>query len=101
MLAETGWHQSTYCGSAACMEIHFEASTAYCGSSACVETGFQKSYYSGDLNCVEVDTCDCTDGSGHGKVLVRDSKDVSGPYLSFTKTTWADFLTGVRAGDFG
>ncbi|MEV0896311.1 DUF397 domain-containing protein [Actinoplanes sp. NPDC049802] len=33
-------------------------------------------------------------------VLVRDSKDVSGPVLSFGATGWTGFLAGVRAGEF-
>jgi hypothetical protein len=33
-------------------------------------------------------------------VLVRDSTDPHGPALAFTCAEWADFLAGVRAGEF-
>ncbi|MEU4243203.1 DUF397 domain-containing protein [Actinoplanes sp. NPDC026619] len=33
-------------------------------------------------------------------VLVRDSKDVEGPVLSFAAAQWSGFIAGVRAGEF-
>ena len=33
-------------------------------------------------------------------VLVRDSKDVTGPVLSFDTGDWSGFIAGVRAGEF-
>ncbi|MFE0024485.1 DUF397 domain-containing protein [Amycolatopsis sp. NPDC059021] len=43
--------------------------------------------------CVEVDiTSDV--------VLVRDSKEVNSPVLSFTQEEWNDFLEGVQNGEF-
>jgi predicted secreted Zn-dependent protease len=33
-------------------------------------------------------------------VLVRDSKDATGPVLSFDTPEWAGFIAGVRAGEF-
>ncbi|MER6825115.1 DUF397 domain-containing protein [Streptosporangium sp. NPDC000563] len=56
---------------------------------------FRKSSYSnsGDA-CVEVAT------NLPGLVAVRDSKDPSGPALTFTPKAWRDFLAGVRDGDF-
>ncbi|WP_203816366.1 DUF397 domain-containing protein [Paractinoplanes ferrugineus] len=33
-------------------------------------------------------------------VLVRDSKDVEGPVLTFAATQWNGFIAGVRAGEF-
>lgn len=47
-------------------------------------------------NCVQVASCDCPDGD----VLVRDSKDPSGPVLRFTRAEWDAFTAGVKAGDF-
>ncbi|MGH3856972.1 MAG: DUF397 domain-containing protein [Pseudonocardiaceae bacterium] len=46
-------------------------------------------------DCVEV-----TDlpGGGHG---VRDSKNPTGPALTFTAAEWFAFTAGVRAGEFG
>jgi len=32
--------------------------------------------------------------------VFRDSKDPSGPVLTFTKDEWDAFVAGVRAGDF-
>jgi hypothetical protein len=33
-------------------------------------------------------------------VAVRDSKDPSGPALTFTPTEWTAFVAGVRHGEF-
>ena len=44
-------------------------------------------------HCVEVATVPST-------VLVRDSKDVTGPVLAFGGSEWAGFIAGVRAGEF-
>ncbi|MET8047792.1 DUF397 domain-containing protein [Streptosporangium sp. NPDC005286] len=55
---------------------------------------FRKSSYSnsGDA-CVEVAT------NLPGLVAVRDSKDPSGPVLTFSPATWNDFLAGIRTGE--
>ncbi|MEU0519734.1 DUF397 domain-containing protein [Streptosporangium sp. NPDC006007] len=56
---------------------------------------FRKSSLSGgNNNCVEVAT------NLPGLVAVRDSKDPSGPALTFSPAVWSDFLAGVRSGDF-
>ncbi len=57
---------------------------------------YRKSSYSSGTNdnCVEVAT------NLPGVVAVRDSKDPSGPTLTFTPTAWSDFLKGIRDGDF-
>jgi hypothetical protein len=54
----------------------------------------KSSYSSDDGNCVEV-----ADLPG-GACAVRDSKQPTGPVLTFTATEWAAFTAGVRAGDF-
>ena len=54
--------------------------------------GWFTSSFSGDNNCVQVKL--------RGGALVRDSKDPSGPVLSFTAPEWAAFLAGVRSGEF-
>ena len=52
-----------------------------------------KSSASNSAGCVEI----AREGS---LTLVRDSKDPSGPRLTFTPREWDAFLTGVRAGEF-
>ncbi|WP_030985898.1 DUF397 domain-containing protein [Streptomyces sp. NRRL S-1813] len=51
------------------------------------EPNWAKSSYSTDegAQCVEVATTP-------GTILIRDSKNPDGPRLTFTPTTWADFL---------
>ena len=44
-------------------------------------------------HCVEVAETPAT-------IYVRDSKDVTGPMLRFAAPAWADFVEGVRNGDF-
>jgi hypothetical protein len=44
-------------------------------------------------HCVEVAEMPAT-------VFVRDSKNVSGPVLRFAAPEWADFVAGVRNGEF-
>jgi hypothetical protein len=43
----------------------------------------------------------CTEVMDTGTdVLVRDSKNPTGPVLAFTRDEWGAFLDGVRAGEF-
>lgn len=56
---------------------------------------FIKSSYSGAGNCVEVWQ------APDGMILVRDSKDPSGPALRFTRDEWTAFVQGVQDGEFG
>jgi hypothetical protein len=58
-----------------------------------VEPVFRKSTFSANGACVEM----ADDGDA---VLVRDSKDPSGPVLRFTRTEVAAWLAGARAGEF-
>jgi hypothetical protein len=44
-------------------------------------------------NCVEAAT------NLPGVVLVRDSKDVTGPELRFTGQAWSAFVAGIRRGE--
>ncbi|HEX5494707.1 MAG TPA: DUF397 domain-containing protein [Mycobacteriales bacterium] len=48
-------------------------------------------------NCVEVADNLVTE---HGAVLVRDSKNPTGPSLRFTPTERTAFVTGAKAGAF-
>ncbi|MER0241957.1 DUF397 domain-containing protein [Streptomyces sp. HSW2009] len=54
-----------------------------------------KSSYSGNNggDCIEIDA------GAPASVPVRDSKDPSGPALTFQQATWTAFLTAVKAGD--
>ena len=55
------------------------------------EQAWLKSSYSGSqANCVEVAVRD--------RVLVRDTKDRSGPVLQFTSVAWREFAGQVKAG---
>ena len=60
------------------------------------ELTWHKSNYSpqGGNSCVEVANLDTG-------LAVRDSKNPTGPALTFTAAEWAAFTTGVRAGQFG
>nr|WP_127546401.1 DUF397 domain-containing protein [Actinoplanes sp. OR16] len=44
-------------------------------------------------HCVEV-------ANAPAAVLVRDSKDVTGPVLTFGTGDWTGFIAGIRAGEF-
>ncbi|WP_329087613.1 MULTISPECIES: DUF397 domain-containing protein [unclassified Streptosporangium] len=56
---------------------------------------WRKSSYSGPNgdDCVEVAI------NLPGLIAVRDSKDPSGPMLTFSPTTWNNFLMGIRSGE--
>ncbi len=55
---------------------------------------WRKSTRSGFDGCVEVAFVD------DGQVAVRDSKDRTGPVLTFTPVEWQAFLGGVYNGEF-
>lgn len=60
---------------------------------------YQSSSYSGNGgNCIQPALNLAT---AQGVVPVRDSKDPDGPKLVFPTNTWAGFLDGIRAGEFG
>ncbi|MGH3775773.1 MAG: DUF397 domain-containing protein [Pseudonocardiaceae bacterium] len=57
---------------------------------------WRKSTFSNNTGaCVEV-----ADLGGAGRA-VRDSKDPTGPALTFTAAEWAAFTAGVRGGELG
>ncbi|MGH3888710.1 MAG: DUF397 domain-containing protein [Pseudonocardiaceae bacterium] len=68
---ETVWHTSSYSN----------------GGAACVEVGWRTSSYTGTNGaCVEV-------APAPDAVLVRDSKDRTGPALTVPTTSWQALLT--------
>ncbi|MEV0271657.1 DUF397 domain-containing protein [Hamadaea sp. NPDC050747] len=54
---------------------------------------WERSERCGDGACVEA-------ASQGDEILVRDSKDPSGPVLRFTRREWEAFLGGVEDGQF-
>ncbi|GAA2238055.1 hypothetical protein GCM10010430_18850 [Kitasatospora cystarginea] len=56
---------------------------------------FKSSYSSNGGACVEVAA------NLSGVVPVRDSKDPQGPALAFSPESFAAFVAGVKAGEFG
>jgi hypothetical protein len=54
---------------------------------------WRKSRMSGTSNCVEVAFAGST-------ILLRNSKDPSGPVLALSRDEWTAFLDGVRRGEF-
>ncbi|SDM95475.1 DUF397 domain-containing protein [Actinacidiphila guanduensis] len=58
---------------------------------------FTSSYSDNGGTCVEVAA---NLAASRGVVPVRDSKDPSGPALAFAPAAWADFVAGVKAGEF-
>jgi hypothetical protein len=54
---------------------------------------WRKSTLSGSNGCIEV-------AFVGAQVAIRQSKDPSGPVLTFSPTEWEAFLAGVRRGEF-
>lgn len=62
----------------------------------CADPAWRKSSYSqaSDNDCVEI----CVDGTA---VLIRDSKNPTGPVLRVSAGAWSAFVDGVRRGAVG
>ncbi|MFF2042541.1 DUF397 domain-containing protein [Kitasatospora sp. NPDC058170] len=65
----------------------FKSSHSTNEGAACVEIAWHKSSYSGNEGTACVEVADAT-----AAVLVRDSKDKSGPNLTFTPNEWQAFV---------
>ncbi|KIQ66014.1 hypothetical protein TR51_14340 [Kitasatospora griseola] len=66
-----------------------------------VKVEFRKSSYSdpaGNGDCVEWSV---GYSDSHNVLLVRDSKDTSGPVLCFPREVWSAFVAAAAAGRFG
>ncbi|WP_380280859.1 DUF397 domain-containing protein [Kitasatospora purpeofusca] len=90
MSSDLVWFKSSYSSNegGACVEIAwFKSSYSSNEGGECVEVGWHKSSHSsGDGGeCVEV-------AETTSAVLVRDSKDKSGPHLAFSPAAWQSFL---------
>ncbi|WP_435242805.1 DUF397 domain-containing protein [Streptomyces cucumeris] len=76
-------------------QVWFKSSYSGAEGGECVEVAmdWRKSSYSGSEGgaCVEVAACP-------GNIHVRDSKDTTGPVLTFTADAWAAFV-GFAADD--
>ena len=114
------WIRSSRCDSSQCVEVAIItgvdetwSKSSTCETAQCVEVAWHKSSLSGPWtdNCVEVGVWNkssfsnnggqCVDVSGTDtQILVRDSKDVDGPVLTFSFEEWRAFLGGVRLGEF-
>ena len=83
-LSRAVWRTSSYSGqNGACVEV-------------AVIPAWRTSTYSGQNgNCVEVAR------NLPGIVAVRDSKDRTGPVLTFSPADWGAFINRIRAGELG
>ncbi|MGW2652174.1 DUF397 domain-containing protein [Streptomyces sp. NPDC001478] len=68
------------------------------------ELAWQKSSYSGQNggDCIECAMLSSgPTGPQQDEVLVRDSKDKSGPRLTFPAAAWSNFVAAASGGEFG
>lgn len=79
-MANSTWRKSSYCEHGYCLEM---AAPAWRKSSKC-ESGF----------CLEVAIADDT-------ILIRDSADLEGPHLEFSRTAAQAFIANVKSGTYG
>ena len=61
-----------------------------CDTGTCIEVAVNKAARCESGSCVEV-------GIDAGEVLIRDSKDPTGPVLRFTQAEWHAFVDGIGA----
>jgi hypothetical protein len=86
------WQTSSRCESSHCVQVGGWTRSARCESAQCVEVGASgcRSTKCEAIHCVEVDR------PGMGRILMRDSKDPSGPVLDFGADAWRAFLDRAR-----
>ncbi|GAA3879800.1 DUF397 domain-containing protein [Saccharothrix violaceirubra] len=83
----TTWRTSSHSGEGpSCVEVAWRTSTHSGNGASCVEVGWHTSTHSANgQSCVEVTPT-------NEQVLTRDSKNPTGPALSFSTTEWRRFL---------
>ncbi|WP_329568575.1 DUF397 domain-containing protein [Kitasatospora sp. NBC_01266] len=89
--AQLTWFKSSYSSNEGgnCIEVAWvKSSYSNNEGGECIEVAWAKSSYSSGEggNCIEVATTPAT-------IHVRDSKDKTGPALSFPASSWTAFLT--------
>lgn len=91
------WTTSSLSGAnGQCVDVMWRKAAASNPSGNCVEVGAMMSASrcaGGD--CVKAGPCACGED-----ILMRDSKDPDGPVLQFGKRAFADFIGGIKAGEF-
>lgn len=90
------WRKSSSSITGDCVEVSFCKALKSADTANCVEVstpGFRAAIASADLNCVEVADCGCG-----GDVLIRDSKDPDGPWLSVPPAVFGGFLAAIKTG---
>ncbi|MFF7456867.1 DUF397 domain-containing protein [Kitasatospora sp. NPDC008115] len=95
MSSELVWFKSSYSSNEGgnCVEVAwFKSSYSGDEGGACVEVGWHKSSHSHGDNACCVEVAETTSA-----VLVRDSKDQSGPHLTFSPAAWQAFLDFARS----
>jgi Domain of unknown function (DUF397) len=80
------WRKSSFSNSGECVELAWRKST-FSADTECVELAWRKSSFSADTECVELAYC-----------AARDSKNVSGPILTFEPHQLGEFIVRVKAG---
>lgn len=77
-----------------CKRRNWPYEETYVSGAEFADLPWRKSSASATAECLEVAR------AADGGVLVRDSKDPSGPVLRFTEPEWTAFVTGVKADEF-